>query len=96
LSRKSGWFEVWGERVGGSEIVGAQPANVDLTTVRRCRSVTREDSFTSFTDHIVFEKRGIEFTERSSFRHITFGQADRQVWDRISDHCPVVVEMWVQ
>ncbi|WP_157679906.1 hypothetical protein [Nitrosococcus watsonii] len=34
------------------------------------------------------------FVDPSSFRHVTYRQADRPVWDKISDHCPVVVELW--
>jgi len=51
--------------------------------------------FTEFIDHIVFGKRGIQLVDRSSFRHMTFRQADKESWDKISDHCPVIVEMSV-
>ena len=53
-------------------------------------------TFTDFIDHLVFDQRAIAFVDRSSFRHVTYRQADRAVWDKLSDHCPVVVEMWVQ
>ena len=74
----------------------SQPANADLTTVTEDMPIScRDNTFTFFIDHIVFDKRGIELVDRSSFRHVTFRQADKPVWDKISDHCPVVVEMWV-
>jgi hypothetical protein len=36
------------------------------------------------------------WVDRSSFPHITYRQADKDDWDKISDHCPVAVELWVQ
>ena len=49
-----------------------------------------------FIDHIVFDKRSIVYVDRSSFRQVTYRQADMPDWNKISDHCPVVVEMWVR
>ncbi len=46
-------------------------------------------------DHIVLDKRSAEWFEPSSFRHLTLRQADKSDWDLISDHCPVVVELWI-
>jgi hypothetical protein len=34
--------------------------------------------------------------DRSSFRQITYRQADTAVWAKLSDHCPVLVELWVR
>ena len=31
--------------------------------------------------------------DRTSFRHVTYRQADKAVWDQISDHSPVLVEL---
>lgn len=56
----------------------------------------RDNEFTEFIDHIVFDKRAIAFVDRSSFRHVTYRQADKPLWNQISDHCPVVVELWVK
>ena len=75
----------------------AQPANADLTAITQdmpigCR---RDQRFTRFIDHIVFDKRAVEFVDRTSFRHLPYRHDDRDVWDRISDHCPVMVEMWI-
>lgn len=75
----------------------AEPANADLTSVTANMPIScRDNEFTTFIDHIVFDLRAITFVDRSSFRHITYRQADRENWDRISDHCPVVVEMWIR
>lgn len=53
-------------------------------------------SFTEFIDHMLFDKRAAAFIDRSSFRQITFRHADKADWDKISDHCPIMVELWVQ
>ncbi len=73
-----------------------QPANANLLAVTDNMPVScRDNSFTSFIDHIVTDLRATAFVDRSSFRQVTFRQADQPVWDLISDHCPVVVELWV-
>ena len=73
----------------------SQPPNADLTTVTEGMTTNcRYNKYPEFIDHIVFDKRGIEFVDRSSFRHVSFRQEDEPVWDKISDHCPVVIEMW--
>jgi endonuclease/exonuclease/phosphatase family metal-dependent hydrolase len=75
----------------------AEPPNADLTAITEHMPIScRDNKFTDFIDHLVFDKRAIAFVDRSSFRHVTYRQADREVWNKISDHCPVVVEMWVQ
>lgn len=76
------------------ELDDEDPENADLTAVTQDMPVScRDNQFTEFIDHIVFDKRAIAFVDRSSFRHVTFRQADKPVWNQISDHCPVVVEM---
>jgi endonuclease/exonuclease/phosphatase family metal-dependent hydrolase len=77
----------------------AEPPNADLTAVTEHTPIScRDNEFPEFIDHLhlVFDKRAIAFVDRTSFRHVTYRQANREVWDKISDHCPVVVEMWVQ
>ena len=27
---------------------------------------------------------------------VTYRQADKAVWDQLSDHCPVLVELWIR
>ena len=56
----------------------------------------RNNDFTRFIDHLVLDKRAIRWFEQSSFRHFTFRQADRKQWDRISDHCPVIGDLWIE
>jgi endonuclease/exonuclease/phosphatase family metal-dependent hydrolase len=34
--------------------------------------------------------------DRTSFRHLTYRQADKGAWDQLSDHCPVLVELWLR
>ena len=54
------------------------------------------EKFTEFIDHIVMDKRAAEWFDYASFRHVTFRQADKEVWNLISDHCPVVAELGCQ
>jgi len=80
-----------------AELDDAQPPDADLTAVTEDRPIScRDNQFTTFIDHIVFDLRAIAFVDRSSFRQMTFRQADRDNWDRISDHCPVIVELWLR
>lgn len=73
-----------------------EPANADLTTITQNMPIScRDNKFTEFIDHIVFDRRAVEWADPSSFRHMTFRQQDEEVWDKISDHCPVIVEMWI-
>jgi endonuclease/exonuclease/phosphatase family metal-dependent hydrolase len=34
--------------------------------------------------------------DRTLFRQVTSRQADKAVWDHVSDHCPVLVELWIR
>ncbi len=78
------------------EIDDAEPANADLTSVTQNKSIScRDNKYKKFIDHIVFDKRSWNWVEESSFRHITYRQADKDVWDKISDHCPISVDLWV-
>jgi len=80
-----------------SDLDDADPPNSDLLTVTQDMPIScRDNRFTTFIDHIVVDKRSAAFVDRSSFRHVTYRQADEPVWDKISDHCPVVVELWVR
>jgi endonuclease/exonuclease/phosphatase family metal-dependent hydrolase len=73
-----------------------QPANADLTAITQDMPIScRDNEFTEFIDHIVFDARSIAFVDRSTFRHVTYRQADKPVWDQLSDHCPVVVDLFV-
>ncbi len=79
-----------------ADLDDSEPLNADLTTVTKGKKTNcRDNKYPQFIDHIVFDKRGIEFVDRSSFRQVTFRQEDETVWDKISDHCPGVVEMLI-
>ncbi len=56
----------------------------------------RHNKFPEFIDHIVVDRRVLPWVDRTSFRHLTYRQADKAVWDQISDHCPVLVELWIR
>ncbi len=72
----------------------SEPAHADLTSVTENMPIScRDNRYTTFIDHIVFDKRSIGIVDRSSFQHFTYRQADRADWGKISDHCPVIVEL---
>lgn len=79
-----------------TDLDDGNPANADLTAATEEKPIScRDNEFTEFIDHIVFDKRSVAWFDHSPFRHVTFRQADRDNWNRISDHCPVVVELWI-
>ena len=83
--------QVWAELDDGD------PANADLTTVTRDMPIScRDNKFPEFIDHIVVDRRVVPWVDRTSFRHVTYRQADKAVWEKLSDHCPVVVELWIR
>jgi endonuclease/exonuclease/phosphatase family metal-dependent hydrolase len=80
-----------------SEIDDAIPPNADLTAITQDMPIScRDNAFDQFIDHIVFDARAIAWVEWSSFRQMTYRQGDKAVWGQISDHCPVMVEMWIE
>jgi endonuclease/exonuclease/phosphatase family metal-dependent hydrolase len=83
--------QVWADRDD------REPENAELTTVTKDMPVScRDNEFTAFIDHIMFDRRAAAWAERTSFRQLTYRQADRAVWDQISDHCPIMVELWMR
>jgi endonuclease/exonuclease/phosphatase family metal-dependent hydrolase len=73
-----------------------QPANADLMALGQDMPVScRDNTFTEFIDHLVVDRRVVPWVDRSSFRQVTYRQQDKAVWDQLSDHCPVLVELWV-
>jgi endonuclease/exonuclease/phosphatase family metal-dependent hydrolase len=56
----------------------------------------RDNTFTEFIDHLVVDRRVVPWVDRTSFRHLTYRQADKGDWARLSDHCPVLVELWIR
>lgn len=86
------------EDVVWTNLDDADPANADLTAVTEDRPIglcRTDQPFVDFIDHVVADKRAGQWVDRSSFRNVPLRQQDREVWDRISDHCPVVVELWL-
>ena len=79
-----------------TELDDGQPENADVQVITDHMPLScRDNAFTEFIDHLVFDKRVAPWVERSSFRQVTYRQADKPVWDQISDHCPVVVDLWI-
>ncbi len=77
------------------EIDDSEPQNSDLTSVTFGMPITcRDNRFTRFIDHIISGKRATELVDLTSFRHVSYRQQDIEDWDKISDHCAVVVELW--
>jgi endonuclease/exonuclease/phosphatase family metal-dependent hydrolase len=80
-----------------TELDDGQPANADLASLTKDMPIScRDNQFTTFIDHIVVDKRVVPWVDRTSFRHMTYRQADKAVWDQISDHCPVIVDLWIE
>jgi endonuclease/exonuclease/phosphatase family metal-dependent hydrolase len=74
-----------------------EPANADLTTLTQDMPAScRDHTFTEFIDHLVVDRPVLPWVDRTSFRQVTYRQADKAVWNQISDHCPVLVELWVR
>jgi len=89
-------FNLEGDRIW-ADIDDGTPPNADLTTVTEDMPIScRSNTFTEFIDHIVLDRRAVEWWDRTSFRHVTYRQQDQEEWDKISDHCPVVVELWIE
>jgi endonuclease/exonuclease/phosphatase family metal-dependent hydrolase len=85
-----------GDRVW-ADLDDGNPASVDLTALTQDMPISCQDNeFTEFINHIVVDPRVLPWVDRSSFRQITYHQADKAVWSQLSDHCPVEVELWVR
>jgi endonuclease/exonuclease/phosphatase family metal-dependent hydrolase len=80
-----------------AELDDGEPANADLTTVTQEMPIScRDNKFPEFIDHLIVDRRVLPWIDRTSFRHITYRQADKAVWDQISYHCPVLIELWIR
>jgi endonuclease/exonuclease/phosphatase family metal-dependent hydrolase len=89
-------FNQAGDRVW-ADLDDGEPANADLTTLTQDMPVScRDDKFSEFIDHIVVGRRVLPWVDRTSFRHVTYRQADKAAWDQLSDHCPVLIELWIR
>jgi endonuclease/exonuclease/phosphatase family metal-dependent hydrolase len=80
-----------------ADLDDGEPANADLSVLTQDMPVScRDNKFPEFIDHIVVDRRVVPWVDRTSFRQVTYRQADKAVWDHISDHCPVLVELWIR
>jgi endonuclease/exonuclease/phosphatase family metal-dependent hydrolase len=80
-----------------ADLDDGDPTNADLTTVTQDMPIScRDNKYPEFIDHIVVDRRVVPWVDRTSFRQVTYRQADKAVWDQISDHCPVLVELWIR
>jgi endonuclease/exonuclease/phosphatase family metal-dependent hydrolase len=80
-----------------ADLGDGEPPNADLTALTQDMPIScRDHTFTEFIDHLVVDRRVLPWVDRSSFRQMTYRQADKAVWDQISDHCPVLVELWIR
>jgi endonuclease/exonuclease/phosphatase family metal-dependent hydrolase len=80
-----------------ADLDDGEPANADLTALTQEMPVScRDNTFTEFIDHIVVDRRVLPWVDRTSFRQVTYRQADTAVWNRLSDHCPALVELWIR
>ncbi len=79
------------------EINDGRPPNANLENITKNKTTScRDNSYERFIDHAVFDRRSYDWVEDSSFRHITYRQADKDVWGQISDHCPIAVDLWIR
>ena len=82
--------QVWAELDDG------EPANADLMAVIQDMPISFWDNtFPESIDHIVVDRPVVPWVDRTSFRHVTYRQADKAVWEQLSDHSPIVIELWI-
>jgi endonuclease/exonuclease/phosphatase family metal-dependent hydrolase len=80
-----------------ADLDDGHPANADLTALTQDMPVScRDDTFSEVIDHLAGDRRALPWVDRTSFRQVTYRQADKAVWDQLSDHCPVLVELRVR
>jgi endonuclease/exonuclease/phosphatase family metal-dependent hydrolase len=80
-----------------ADLDDGEPANADLTALTQDMPIScRDNKYPEYIDHIVVDRRVLPWVDCASFRQLTYRQADKAVWDRLSDHCPVLVELWVR
>jgi endonuclease/exonuclease/phosphatase family metal-dependent hydrolase len=80
-----------------ADLDDGKPATADLTALTQEMPVScRDNTFTEFIDHLVVDRRVLPWVDRTAFRHVTYLQADKAVWGQLSDHCPVLVELWIR
>jgi endonuclease/exonuclease/phosphatase family metal-dependent hydrolase len=79
-----------------ADLDDGEPANADLIALTQEMPVScRDNTFTEFIDHLIVNRRVLPWVDRT-VHQVTYRQADKAVWDQLSDHCPVVVELWIR
>jgi endonuclease/exonuclease/phosphatase family metal-dependent hydrolase len=79
-----------------ADLDDGEPANADLIALTQEMPVScRDNTFTEFIDHLIVNRRVLPWVDRT-VHQVTYRQADQAVWDQLSDHCPVVVELWIR
>jgi hypothetical protein len=53
----------------------------------------QDNTFTEFVDHIVVDRRVLPWVDRISFHHMTYRQADKAVWEKLSAPCPMLIKL---
>ena len=80
-----------------ADLDDGDPPHADLTALTQDMPIScRDNKYPEFIDHIVVDPRVLPWVDRSSFRQITYRQADKAVWHQLSDHCPVQVGQWIR
>lgn len=80
-----------------AEIDDGVPIHADLTTVTYGQSINcRDNRYPDYIDHIVFDNRAIEWVDLSSFQNVNYDYSTSSDWDKISDHCPVIIELEIE
>jgi endonuclease/exonuclease/phosphatase family metal-dependent hydrolase len=80
-----------------ADLDDGEPVTADLTVLGQDMPVSCWDNtFTEFIDHIVVDRRVLPWIDRTDFRQVTYRQADKAIWDQLSDHCPMLVELWIR
>jgi hypothetical protein len=78
---------------GWADLDDGQPAHANRPALTRDMPIScRDNTFTEFIDPIVVDRRVRPWADRTSSRQGTDRQADKPVWDRLSDPCPVLVD----
>jgi endonuclease/exonuclease/phosphatase family metal-dependent hydrolase len=68
-----------GDRVW-ADLDDGEPPNADLTALTQEMPVScRDNTFTEFIDLLVVDRQVVPWVDRTSFRHITYRQADKAV-----------------
>jgi endonuclease/exonuclease/phosphatase family metal-dependent hydrolase len=77
-----------------TEIDDGDPANADLTLVTDGRtSACSGGEFPQFIDHVVFSKNAASWMVPASFEQLTYDPADTAFKSKLTDHCPISVQL---